>query len=160
MGRQFGWQLPSGSAAEANERYLVPAFSDAWAQDLVEVAAVQAGQRVLDLACGAGVVARHAAKAVGTAGRVVGLDVNTAMLEVARAVPQYQEGASIEWREGDAVALPFAEAEFDRVLCHQGLQFFRDRAAALHEVFRVLVPGGRLALGVWRRLEHLPFYAR
>jgi SAM-dependent methyltransferase len=89
---------------------------------------------------------------------VVGLDLNPAMLAMARAIAQ-RDRPPIEWREGDATALPFAEATFDLVCCHQGLQFFPDRSAALREVRRVLVPGGLLALGVWRRLEHQPFYA-
>jgi ubiquinone/menaquinone biosynthesis C-methylase UbiE len=137
---------------------MMSAFGNAWGQDLVEVAAPSTGQRVLDLACGTGAVARAAASRVGATGYVVGLDLNPAMLAMARAIAHH-DGPPIEWREGNATALPFGEATFDLVCCHQGLQFFPDRAAALCEMRRVLVPGGRLALGVWRRLEHQPFYA-
>jgi ubiquinone/menaquinone biosynthesis C-methylase UbiE len=158
MGEQSGWQLGSVSVAEACERYMMSAFGNAWGQDLVEVAAPSTGQRVLDLACGTGAVARAAASRVGATGHVVGLDLNPAMLAMARAMA-HSDGPPIEWREGDAMALPFAEATFDLVCCHQGLQFFPDRSAALRDMRRVLVPGGRLALGVWRRLEHQPFYA-
>jgi ubiquinone/menaquinone biosynthesis C-methylase UbiE len=133
---------------------MMSAFGNAWGQDLVEVAAPGTGQRVLDVACGTGAVARAAAARVGATGHVVGLDLNPAMLAMA-----YRDGPPIEWREGDATALPFAEATFDLICCHQGLRFFPDRSAALREMFWVLVPGGRLALGVWRRLEHQPFYA-
>ena len=158
MGEQSGWQLSSVSVAEACDRYMMSAFGNAWGQDLVEVAAPSTGQRVLDLACGTGAVARAAAARVGATGHVVGLDLNPAMLAMARAIAHH-DGPPIEWREGDATALPFAEATFDLVCCHQGLQFFPDRSAALRDMRRVLVPGGQLALGVWRRLEHQPFYA-
>jgi SAM-dependent methyltransferase len=113
---------------------------------------------VLDVACGTGPVARYAAPLVGPSGRVIGLDVNAGMLAIARAMPQ-RAGVAIEWREGNATALPFPDASFDRVCCQQGLQLFPHRPAALREICRVLVPGGRLALAVWRGLAHQPFYA-
>jgi ubiquinone/menaquinone biosynthesis C-methylase UbiE len=144
--------------AEANERYIMAAFGNAWAQALVQLAAPDEGDRVLDVACGTGPVARYAAPLIGPTGRVIGLDLNVDMLAIARAMPQ-REGVAIEWREGNATALPFPDASFDRVCCQQGLQFFPDRPAALQEMCRVLVPGGRLALAVWRGLEHQPFYA-
>lgn len=157
MSAQSGWQLESLTVAEAYDRYIMTAFGNAWAQDLVDVAAPKAGDRVLDAACGTGAVARCAAPRVGATGQVIGLDRNAAMLTRARAKPQ-GEGSPIQWREGDATSLPFADASFDLVCCQQGLQFFPDRAAALGEMHRVLAPSGRLALSVWRRLEHQPFY--
>jgi ubiquinone/menaquinone biosynthesis C-methylase UbiE len=158
MSERSGWQLASGSVAEANERYIMAAFGNAWAQALVQLAAPEEGDRVLDVACGTGPVARYAAPLVGPTGRVIGLDLNAGMLAIARAMPQ-REGIAIEWREGNATALPFPDASFDVVCCQQGLQFFPDRPAALQEMCRVLVPGGRLALAVWRGLQHQPFYA-
>ena len=86
MGEQSGWQL-SGSAPEAYERYIIPALFNEWAHDLVTTAALQAGERVLDVACGTGVVARAAAPVVGGTGQVVGVDVNEGMLGMARTVP-------------------------------------------------------------------------
>src|SRR5215212_9410217 len=80
------WQL-TGNAAELYERYLVQAITSVWAADLVHRAALQPGERVLDVACGTGIVARLAAEQVGAPGAVVGLDLNTAMLDVARALP-------------------------------------------------------------------------
>ena len=77
---------------------------------------------------------------------------------VAREAPA-PEGAAITWREGNATALPFPNGAFDVACCQQGLQFLPDRPAALREMFRVLGPTGRLALAVWRGLEHQPFYA-
>ena len=99
--QRSGWQLASGSVAEANERYIMAAFGNAWAQALVQLAAPEEGDRVLDVACGTGPVARYAAALVGPSGRVIGLDLNAGMLAIARALPQ-REGIAIEWREGDA----------------------------------------------------------
>src|SRR5262244_1993552 len=156
MGEQSGWQL-TGSGPEAYQRYIVPAFM-ATSQELVALAALQGGARVLDVACGTGVVARLAAQVVGAAGRVVGTDVNEAMLGMARTVPQQPDGPKIEWRQSDAAALPFPDAAFDVVFCQYGLEFFADQAAGLRQIARVLVPGGRLVLRVWRALERQPFY--
>lgn len=156
MGEQSGWQI-CGTAPEMMERYLVPAFM-AHAQQLVVLAVLQGGERVLDVACGTGIVARLATQKVGTAGKVVGVDVNEGMLSVARTVPQQHDGPPIEWRHSDAAALPFPTAAFDVVCCQYGLEFFADRAAGLREMARVLVPGGCLALRVWRARERQPFY--
>ena len=158
MSERSGWQLASGSVAEAYDRYMMSAFGNPFAQALVQVAAPEEGERILDVACGTGAVARYAAALVGTTGQVVGLDLNAGMLDRARSMPVY-DGVSIVWREGNATALPFPDASFDVVCCHQGLQFFPDRAMALQEMFRCLVPAGRLALGLWRGLEHHPFYS-
>jgi ubiquinone/menaquinone biosynthesis C-methylase UbiE len=144
----LGWQLDGDSAA-AYERYLVPAIFDQFARALVEHAAPAPGERVLDVACGTGVVARHAAPRVGAGGRVVGVDLNAGMLAVAAA-----RAPAVEWHEADAAQLPFEDGEFDVVLCEQALMFFADRPAALRELRRVLAPGGRVALSVWRGLEH------
>ena len=148
---------PSENPAETYERYFVPAMFAPWAQVLLERAAPQPGERVLDVACGTGVVARHVAPQVGPTGAVVALDLNPAMLAVARSVPP-AEGAGIVWQEGSALALPFPEADFDLVLCQQGLQFFPDRAAALREMRRVLRPDGRVGLSVNQALQANPVY--
>lgn len=158
MNVQSGWQLGSLSVAEACDRYMMATFGNAFGQNLVEEAAPGSGERVLDVACGTAAVARAAASRVGPTGRVVGLDLNPAMLAMAQAIPQ-TDGPPIEWQEGSATALPFEDATFDLVCCHQGLQFFPDRPAALSEMRRVLAPAGRVALGLWRRLDHQPFYA-
>ena len=103
MSEASRWQL-SGSAPEAYERYIVRAFMGDWTRDLVEAAAVQAGERVLDVACGTGVVTRLAVQRVGAVGQVVGLDMNAPMLAVAQVALQREGEASIEWREGDVEA--------------------------------------------------------
>ena len=147
------WQL-EGTAAELYERYLVPAITALWAADLVERAAPAPGERVLDIACGTGIVARTAANRI-RAGQVVGLDLNPGMLAVARSVSAGHH-PPIEWREGSALELPFPDGSFDVVLCQLGLQFFPDRSAALEEMFRVLAPGGRTALSVYSAIERTP----
>lgn len=147
-----------GSVPENYERYLVPSIFGTWASDLVEAAALQPRERVVDIACGTGIVARTAVRRVGADGSVVGLDLSGPMLETARSAAA-AEGVSVEWREGSAVKLPLADAAFDVAVCQQGLQFFPDRLAALREMHRVLRPGGRLALSVWREIERSPGFA-
>jgi SAM-dependent methyltransferase len=90
---------------------------------------------------------------MGMSATVTGVDLNAGMLNVARA--RDPEGA-IDWREGSVQALPFPDASFTLVLCQQGLQYFPDRAGALREMRRVLVPGGQIVLSVWRAIEHSP----
>jgi len=145
------WQL-EGNAAELYQRYLVPTISTKWAEDLVARAQLRAGDAVLDLACGTGVVARLAAKSAAP-GRVAGLDLNAGMLTVARGVPG---GATISWMEGSALDLPFAGESFDVVLCQLGLQFFPDQPKALREMRRVLRPAGHAALSVFSPIERTP----
>src|SRR5262245_34608362 len=156
MTESSGWQL-RGSAAEAYERYIVQAFMQGWTHALLERANLAAGARVLDVACGTGVVARLVATRVGQKGRVVGVDLNTGMLATARMLPQSLSGAAVEWREGNVTALPFPEAAFDAVLCQQALQFFPDKPAALRDMRRVLVSTGQLVLSVWRSIAHCPW---
>lgn len=154
VGGQEQWQL-DGSAPELYQRYLVPAMTAMWAADLADRAALRSGERVLDVACGTGVVARVAAERVGRTGLVAALDINPSMLAVARSLPS-GIGASIDWCEGSALELPFPNVSFDVLVCQLGLQFFRDRPAALREMRRVLVPNGRLALNVFGPIAHNP----
>jgi ubiquinone/menaquinone biosynthesis C-methylase UbiE len=140
------WQL-RGNAAELYERYVVPYILGPWAPGLVELVALQPGERVLDLACGTGVVARLAAAQVGTTGHVMGLDLNAGMLAVARSLPPPPR-TSITWVEGSAMAMDFPDASFDVIVCQQGFQFFPDQPAALREMHRILVPSGRVLLSV------------
>jgi SAM-dependent methyltransferase len=142
------------SAADVYEEFFVPALFGNWAGPVCEAAGVGPGDRVLDVACGTGVLAREALARVAPDGRVVGLDRNDGMLAVARRL-----APDVDWREGMAEALPLADADFDAVVSQFGLMFFEDRSKALAEMWRVLRPGGRLAVAVWDGLEHTPGYA-
>ena len=135
-------------ASAPYERVMVPAVFGPWAKILLDTVALPAGTRVLDVACGTGIVARFAAPQVGPTGRLVGLDTSEAMLAVARAQPK-PTGAQVEWQQGDATKLPFSDGEFGTVLCQQGLQYMPDRPAVLREMRRVLASGGRLGLSVF-----------
>ena len=140
--------------AETFERVLVPAIFDRYARDLVERARpFGPSDRILDLGCGTGIVARILRERLGGAARLTGLDVNAQMIAKARSL-----APDIEWCEGNAVALPFADASFEVVLAQQVLQFVPDRAAALREIRRVLVPGGRLIASTWRPRMHQPLF--
>ncbi|MFP3900819.1 MAG: class I SAM-dependent methyltransferase [Acidimicrobiia bacterium] len=140
-------------AAEAYEERFVPAIFAEWAPHLVDAADVMTGQRVLDVACGTGIVARTAADRVGPGGRVVGVDRNEAMLTVAGRIRP-----DLTWRRADAAALPFDDGSFDAVLCQMALMFFPDDVAALREMGRVAATGGTVALVVPASLDAQPAY--
>ena len=136
-----------GGKPPANyERFFVPAIGAPMAAGLIRHAGLRPGERVLDVACGTGVVARLASQQVGNTGSVTGLDANPGMLAVARSASP--PSVSIEWHEASAEAMPLPDASFDVVLCQMGLQFIPDKPAALREMWRVLAPGGRLVLNV------------
>ncbi len=146
---------PAVLAAESYEKSIVTPTMAPFAAILLDQVRPRPGEHILDVACGTGVVARLAAPLMGDGGRVVGVDINPAMLAVARKLSAPIERA-IEWREGSALALPLENETFDLAYCQHGLQFFADRPAALREIARVLRPNGRIALAVWRSLEHNP----
>lgn len=150
-------QQQTPTPAEMFDQYFGPALFIPWARVLQGYAAPQPGERVLDLACGPGTVARHVAPVVGATGKVVALDISPEMLAVARSRPA-PAGARIEWRAGDATSLDLPDDAFDLVLCQQGLQFFSERAAAVREMRRVLADEGRVVLSVWQALDRHPLY--
>lgn len=132
--------------AENYQKYFVPAIGAPIAEDLVATAALQLGERVLDVACGTGVVTRLAAARVGAAGSTTGLDVHPGMLAVARSATP--PDLSIDWRESDAESMPLPDGAFDVVLCQMGLQFVSGKLSALREMRRVLASGGRAVINV------------
>jgi SAM-dependent methyltransferase len=149
---QEAWQV-SGAAAEVYESCFVPAIFGQWAPRLVETARLSSGDRVLDVGCGTGVLARAAADRVAAEGQVTGLDINEGMLAVARRIrPQ------IDWRQCDATKLPLPDESYVVVMSQFSLMYFPDRLAALKEMMRVLKPGGRLALAVWGPYERARGY--
>lgn len=135
-------------AAETYERVLVPALFERWAGPMLRAGHVKVGNHVLDVACGTGVVAREALNLVGDSGRVVGLDVDQSMLEVAR-----RSERRVEWKIADAAALPFDDESFDVVVCQAGLMFFADQVKAMTEVRRVLRSDGRAVVHVWAQCD-------
>ena len=140
------------SAAQVYETYYLPALFQTWVEPMRTAADIQPGQQLLDVACGTGVLARGLQPDVGD-GAVIGLDINPEMLAVAR-----QQAPELDWRQGAAEQLPFADDQFDRVTCQFGLMFFADRRQALHEMCRVLQPGGKLIIAVWDSLANTPGY--
>lgn len=144
----------AANAARAYEA-AVTVFMAPFAVIAIEAAGIGAGNHVLDLACGTGVVARRLAATVGPSGRVCASDLNPAMLAVAGEIGP----AGIEWSQAPADVLPYPDSSFDAVVCQQALQFFPDKIAALVEVSRVLRPTGRLAATVWAAPEHSPYFA-
>jgi ubiquinone/menaquinone biosynthesis C-methylase UbiE len=141
------------AAATAYEALHVPAIFRQWSGLVLDAAQVDPGDRVLDVACGTGVLAREAASRVGATGRVAGIDPGPGMLAVAtRLAP------GIEWRHGTAESLPYEDGTFDAVVSQFGLMFFADRRQALREMMRVLTPGGKIAVAVWDTLENSTAY--
>jgi SAM-dependent methyltransferase len=141
-------------AGRGYESLFVPALFIQWTPHMLAGAGVRAGLQVLDIACGTGVLTREALSAAGPDGRVVGVDPAPGMLAAAREVEP-----DIEWILGSAEALDLDDASFDCVLSQFGMMFFDDRRQAAAEMWRVLKPGGRVAIAVWSSVEHNPIYA-
>jgi len=140
------------SFPEIYEQALVGPLFEPWVEPLLEDVALAPGDRVLDVACGTGIVARVARKRLGSTEMIVGVDVSPPMLAVAARI-----APTIDWRKGDAGMLPLRDGEaFDVVLCQQGFQFFPDRAAAARQMHRALAKGGRLGVSTWRPDEEFP----
>jgi ubiquinone/menaquinone biosynthesis C-methylase UbiE len=139
---------------ELYERWLVAPLFRPWVDEVFDAVALQPDDRVLDVGCGTGIVARVARERLGPRSRVTGIDINPGMLDVARSV-----APAIDWREGDVRQLPLRPGErFDVVVCQQGVQFFPDKPAAVASMASALADGGRLALLTWRPLSETPFF--
>lgn len=135
-----------GDAPGNYQKFFVPSIGAPIATDLLAIAKLKPGDRVLDVACGTGVVTRLAAERVAPAGRVTGLDLNAGMIQIARVSTQAE--LAIEWVEADAERMPLEDGAFDVALCQMGLQFMANKLAALREMHRVLAPGGRVHVNV------------
>ncbi len=140
-------------AGRGYEALFVPALFSPWSRHLVEGAGINEGSHVLDIACGSGVLARQALTKTGDSGRVVGIDPAPGMIAAARELEP-----NIEWVLGSAEELGFDDLGFDSVVSQFGMMFFKDRHAAASEMFRVMKPGGRLAVAVWNSIENNPAY--
>jgi len=139
--QSFGLKAP-----ENYERYFVSAIGRPLAEDLVRQADIQPGERVLDVACGTGIVTRLAAQKTGPSGSVTGLDINPGMLEVAHSV--VSTDVPVDWHEAGAEKMPLPDENYDVVLCQAGLQFVEDKPAALREMYRVLAEPGRVYINM------------
>lgn len=145
------------SPAETYEEFMVPVLFQPWVMRLLDAAKPQPGERVLDVACGTGVVARAVRPLVGPSSSVCGIDLSPDMLDVARKTAS-REGIPIEWKQGRAEELPFESETFDLALCQFALMFFADSQTSLTEMRRVLASSGRIALSVFQSIELHPFY--
>ncbi len=143
-----------GSIPENYDRYLGPIFFWHYADDLVARLPVTSGMRVLETACGTGIVTERLVRRLAGQGTVVATDLNEPM--IARGQRRLPGTPHLEWRQADATNLPFKDASFDAVVCQFGLMFFPDKAAGIRGAFRVLKLGGRYLLNVWDALEHNP----
>lgn len=148
-----------GSIPENYDRYLGPCLFEPYAADIVQRVHVAENASVLEIACGTGIVTRHLRDSLPKSATLVGSDLNDAML--AYAAGKFGPDDRVTLKQADATALPFADASFDAVVCQFALMFFPDKAAALREVLRVLLPGGSFVFNVWDEIEknELPLIA-
>ena len=144
------------SAMNVYAEVMVPRMFEPWARVLLGELAVEAGEAVIDVACGPGTVSRLAAAQSGPTGRVTGCDLSPAMLAIAKSREPAADGAPIDYVEAPADRLPVADESFAVATCQQGLQFFPDRLAALAEMRRALRPGGQVGIAVWKRIAECP----
>jgi ubiquinone/menaquinone biosynthesis C-methylase UbiE len=140
----------TGSAAENYHRYFVPTIATAVSAELLRAANLKTGERVVDVACGTGLIVRLASEQVGPTGSVTGVDISPEMIGVARSVAAEPR---VEWHVADARELPFPDASYDVATCQMGLMFMEDRSAALAEMYRVVAPSGRVALNTPGRIQ-------
>jgi SAM-dependent methyltransferase len=143
-----------GSIPEHYDRYLGPLLFHGYADAMAARLPVESGMRVLETACGTGIVTQRLAARLAGHGTLVATDLNAPMLAYAAAKPSGAEG--ITWRQADATGLPFDDRTFDAVVCQFGLMFFPDKPAGAREAFRVLKPGGRFLVSVWDALDVNP----
>jgi len=142
----------NGSVPAHYDRYMGPLFFEPYAQDIANRIAAFRPRRILEIAAGTGIVTCAIAAALDRA-EIVATDLNPQMLEVAAAKPGVED---VEFRQADAMALPFEDDSFDAVVCQFGVMFFPDRAIAYREALRVLRPGGIFLFNAWDRLDANP----
>ena len=138
---------------EIYDEYFLPAIFSLWPSRIIKLADIKAGDNVLDVATGTGVLAKSGFETVAPDGSVVGLDPTDGMLAIAR-----KKSSEIKWVHGVAEEIPFEDNHFDAVVSQFGMMFFVDREKALQEMFRVLKQGGKLVVAVWASLEETPGY--
>ena len=147
--------LFQGAVPENYDRYLGPVIFEPWAEDLVLRLAGKKYERVLEIACGTGIVTRRLRDALPATTEIVATDLNPDMFEFAK--PKFRKGENVMWQQGDASSLPFPNCSFDAAVCQFGVMFVPDKAAAMRESYRVLCSGGVLLFNVWDSFEANPF---
>jgi SAM-dependent methyltransferase len=155
----FSAAFASPAAAETYDEVLVPRLFTPCATILLAQLGLRAGETLLDVACGTGIVVRLAAPMLGPGGQVIGRDLNEAMIEQARRHELPPASASVVFGVSPAAPLDVEDASADAVTCQQGLQFFPDPDAALAEMRRCLRPRGRVAIAVWFGIDECPLWA-
>jgi len=150
MGSSEPDEVFAGSIPKLYESHLVPLIFEPYAADLAHRLASRSLARVLEIAAGTGVVTRRLAADLPASVSIVATDLNPQMLEQAKSIGTKRP---VEWRQADALQLPFPDEAFDAVVCQFGVMFFREKARAFSEAHRVLRPGGALLFNVWDRLE-------
>jgi len=146
-----------GSIPKTYHQHLGPLLFEGYARDMASRLGLREGARLLELACGTGIVTGAVAGSLPPGASLIATDLNEAMLDIARQTVSFHVG--VTYRQADACALPFAAGAFDVLFCQFGVMFFPDKALAMREARRVLAPGGRYVFNVWDSLEHNPIPA-
>src|SRR6266851_4342243 len=144
----------TGSIPKLYETYLVPLIFEPYAADLVSRVVSRSPSRVLEIAAGTGVVTRKLAPVLPESVSIVATDLNQPMLDLASEVGTKRP---VEWRQADAMQLPFESGVFDAVVCQFGVMFFPEKSKAFSEARRVLKSGGAFMFNVWDRIEENEF---
>ncbi|HWY40898.1 MAG TPA: class I SAM-dependent methyltransferase [Chthoniobacterales bacterium] len=145
----------AGAIPENYDRYLGPVIFEPYAEDLVSRLKGKKLNRVLEIACGTGIVTRRLRDALAASTEVIATDLNPDMFEFAKR--KFKESENVHWQQADALALPFPDESFDAVVCQFGYMFVPDKAAAMRESYRVLRQGGLFLFNVWDSLDANPF---
>jgi ubiquinone/menaquinone biosynthesis C-methylase UbiE len=148
-------KLFAGSIPEIYDRFLVPLIFETYARDLAERLAKVEPRDLLETAAGTGVLTRAVAARLPVSTRIIATDLNQTMLDHAKA--RHSSNGGIEWKQADALALPFKDQSFDAVACQFGVMFFPDKVAGYKEARRVLKPGGHFIFNVWDRISENDF---
>ena len=147
--------LFQGAIPENYDRYLGPVIFEPYAEDLVSRLKSRKPGRVLEIACGTGIVTRRLRDALPATTEIIATDLNPDMFEFAKA--KFKSGENVKWQQADASALPFPDRSFDAIVCQFGYMFVPDKSAAMREAHRVLKPGGSFLFNVWDSFEANPF---
>ncbi|MEM7374599.1 MAG: class I SAM-dependent methyltransferase [Bacteroidota bacterium] len=157
MSKSEKFNFGNDSVAKAYDSILVPVLFEAWAKSLMQTHPPVPGNKVLDLACGTGVVTKELVQHLPPDGRVIALDINTQMLDLAKTRCAAW-ATHIDFREGTADSLEIPENSLDQVFCQQGFQFFPRKKKVAQELYRVLKAGGTAVLTTWRHVSECDIF--